>query len=105
MSLKEEMEAQRVIDQMKSTLPPEGLSTTQSVCPECGLIHPPLKAGESCPNAPVKVGGIEINLTKFFADLKNIFVSQVKNKDIKDTDKLLRSLVIEITKFLENYKE
>ena len=55
MSLKEEMEAQRVIDQMKSTLPPEGLSTTQSVCPECGLIHPPLKAGETDISPSVKI--------------------------------------------------
>lgn len=105
MSLKEEMEAQRVLNQIRSAPPPEGITTTFSLCPECGLIHPPLKVGESCPNAPAKVGGAEIDLAKFFGDLKNIFVSQMKNKDIKDVDKLLGSLIIEITKFLENYKE
>lgn len=105
MSLKEEMEAQRIIDQVRSAPPPDGLTTTNPPCPECGLIHPPLKAGESCPNAPAKVGGAKVDLAKFFADLKNIFESQMKNRDIKDVDKLLGSLVIEITKFLENYKE
>jgi len=104
MSLKEEMELQRISSQTR-TAPPDSLTTTNPPCPECGLIHPPLKSGEICPNAPVKVGGAEVELSKFFGDLKNIFVSQMKNKDIKNVDKLLGSLIIEVTKFLENYKE
>lgn len=104
MSLQEEMKLQKIASQMRTTTP-EGLSTTHSPCPECGLIHPPLRVGEVCPNAPAKVGGAEVDLSKFFGDLKNIFVSQIGNRDIKDVNKLLGSLIAEITKFLENYKE
>jgi len=105
MTLSEEVKVQKMVSQIQSTTPPDGVKTTFSPCPECGLIHPPLKPGEKCPNAPAEVGGRKVDLTKFFADLKNIFVSQIENKGIKDTDKLLRFLTIELTKLLENYTE
>jgi len=104
MSLQEEVELQKITTQIKNT-PLEGVKTTFSPCPECGLIHPPLRVGEKCPNAPVETGGKKIDLSKFFVDLKNIFVSQIEIKKIKDTNKLLAYLTIEVTKLLENYME
>jgi len=81
------------------------VSSSFGICSECGLIHPPLKPGEKCPNAPIKIDGGEINLSNFFRDLKNICSSQIEIKKIKNPDILFKKITIEIAKFLENYKE
>lgn len=82
------------------------LQPTFNVCTQCGLVHPPLQVGVSCPMRPVKtITGDEINTSKFFASLKNIMISQIQKKDIKNVNKLMNDLVILNTKFLEDYKE
>jgi len=82
------------------------MSQSFEVCSECGLIHPPILDGTPCPNAPIKtVDNKEIDLTKMLINLKNIFNSQIQIKKIKDPEKLFKLIIIEITKFLENYKE
>ena len=71
-------------------------------CSQCGLLHPPLKGGATCPNAKDVCG---VDLTYFFGQMKNICKSQIEIKQIKDHDKLFKHIIIEVMKSLENYKE
>lgn len=75
-------------------------------CPQCGMVHPPLKEGVPCPMRPVKSAtGVEVDTSKFLAALKNILISQIHIKQIKNVNKLMNEMVIHVTKFLEGYKE
>jgi hypothetical protein len=77
-------------------------------CPQCGIMHPPLRMGEKCPVAKVEIkeaGITSDNVTKFTVDLRNIAISQIESKGIKDGNKLFKYLTIEFMKTLENYKE
>lgn len=75
-------------------------------CPQCGMVHPPLKEGTICPMRPVKsIEGKDIDTSKFIASLKNILISQIQAKKIKNPNKLMNEMVIQLTKFLEGYKE
>ena len=79
-----------------------------SECSQCGIMHPPLNPGAKCPVAKVEVkeaGITEDNVTKFTIDLRNIAISQIESKGIKDGNKLFKYLTIEFMKILENYKE
>lgn len=82
------------------------LHPTFDPCPQCGLVHPPLKEGMSCPMKPIKsISGTEIDTSKFFASLKNILISQIQKKQIKNPNKLMNEMIVHITTFAENYKE
>lgn len=100
-------------------------------CPQCGLVHPAIPDGSICPMANTKskpssenVKKIESNLTKsdksdittnkintedpleldkFFMSLKNILISNIRNKQIKNYKRLLALLIIKINKFIEKY--
>jgi hypothetical protein len=79
-------------------------------CPQCGIIHPPLRPGEKCPMAKVKVQDesgkeTEVDVNKFLAQLKNIIISQAEQKKIKDYEKLFKNIILEVTKYLEGYSE
>lgn len=79
---------------------------SQPKCPQCGMFHPPVLNGETCPLAPVTdSGGEEINFDSFLKSLKDILVSQIQQKGIQDTKKLFGFVIVEVTKILENYKE
>ena len=82
------------------------MSQSFGVCSECGLIHPAILDGTPCPNAPITTEDNKaVDLSKMLINLKNIFNSQIQIKKIKDPEKLFKLIIIEITKFLENYKE
>lgn len=86
--------------------PPTQLGTSSPRCEQCGTLHPPLRPGEICPVAPIKdTKGKEVDLNPFFAQLKNIFLSQISKKNIKNHSKLFQHIVVEITRILENYVE
>jgi len=75
-------------------------------CEQCGMIHPPLAIGEKCPLAkPKDSDGKNIEVGKFLNQLKNITVSQIQVKKIKNIDKLFSLILIHVTKYLESYKE
>jgi hypothetical protein len=77
-----------------------------SICPDCGFAHPPVPAGSRCPLAKEKTAsGEEINLEVIFTPLRNILISQIKKKDIKDQKKLFGKIILEVTKIVEDYKE
>lgn len=82
----------------------------QNGCPQCGLIHPPLPPGEKCPNAGAKMKGAAgkeklVDINKYLVNLRNILMSQIDSKGIEDVDKLFKNITLEITKYLEGYKE
>lgn len=78
-------------------------------CPDCGLIHPPIHPGQKCPMAPVKVKDGEeeklVDVNRFLVDLKNIIISQIDIKKITDIEGLFKNIIVEVTKYLEEYKK
>jgi hypothetical protein len=87
---------------------PASVSTAEGACPQCGTIHPPVRG--KCPMAGVKVKDEkgqekEVDVNKYLAQLKNIIVSQVEQKNIKDVDKLFKNIIVEVTKYIEGYSE
>ena len=78
------------------------------VCSQCGIMHPPLPAGQKCSVAKVEIkeaGITEDHVTKFTIDLRNIAISQIESKGFKDGNKLFKHLTIEFMKILEAYSE
>jgi hypothetical protein len=83
---------------------------TGNVCPQCNMVHPPLRPNEKCPNATAKAlveesDDITIDINKYLTNLQTIMISQIQSKKIKDVKKLFENITIEITKYLEAYKE
>ena len=81
------------------------------VCKECGTMHPPLAAGQKCPNASVAATPNDPNaiddatINKHLVDMRNIIMTQIGSKGIKDQKKFFQFAVIELTKALEGYNE
>jgi hypothetical protein len=76
------------------------------VCQQCGFSHPTISDGSKCPMAKEKSpSGQVIEYEKFFSSLKNILTSQIQKKNIKDTNKFLGNIIIEIVKIAGEYKE
>jgi hypothetical protein len=83
--------------------------TGSSACPQCGKFHPPLKSGEQCPMAPVRIktaDGTEkiIDVNLFLDKLKVIFLSQLEQKSVVDPDDFMKYLIVEVTKAIEKYE-
>ncbi|MFW9871713.1 MAG: hypothetical protein ACFFG0_01335 [Candidatus Thorarchaeota archaeon] len=79
-----------------------------NVCSQCKTIHPPIQMGEKCPNAKEDLsdkGLDETNINKFLVDIKNMLISQMNSKGIKDGKKLFQFITIELMKILETYNE
>ena len=87
------------------------LEQSPDVCKDCGMMHPPLPPGQKCPNTPIlsqpgnpdSVDDATVN--KHLVDLRNIIMTHISIKEIKNQKKLFQSIVIELAKFLENYNE
>lgn len=84
------------------------LPITSPQCPQCNMFHPPIAVGVKCP----LVGAIvteedksQTNMATFLASMKDILESQMSTKGVKNKDKFFKSLIVELTKFCENYKE
>ena len=104
---KTQLEAQRIMQNLPAGPPPSvNVQTIGGVCPQCGLIHPPLRPGEKCPNAPIEKNEAGIDdgdVHKHLVDMRNIILSKMKEKNIKDGKKFFQYAVIELTKALEKY--
>jgi len=95
-----------ILQQMMHQTPRKNvISATQQQCPQCGLLHPPLPHGERCPNAPLTKKLEKDPTTEFIIALKNILLSQIEKKKIQNVNKVLQLTLVELTKFLESYKE
>lgn len=90
---------------------PSQVASSLPKCPACGLLHPPNADGKPCTNAPATTPGnanvvdLDMEINKYLVTLKNIAVSQIQSKGIKDVNKLLQYMTIEMTKLLEGYNE
>jgi hypothetical protein len=108
MPSREELEAQKLINQIKmQSGPPMGqmVQTTFSACPQCGIIHPPLRPGEKCPLAQVKnKDGKVIDFEKFLADLKIMLISQFEIRKVTNHEDVFKKIKMEVMKILEGYK-
>jgi hypothetical protein len=83
-----------------------GMGMSFGVCSQCGYSHPPIPEGSKCPMAKEKSpSGKVIEYEQFFSSLKNILTSQIQKKNIKDTNKFLGNIIIEIVKIAGEYKE
>lgn len=81
-----------------------GMGMSQGVCPECGYAHPPVQGG--CPMKKEKSpSGETIDFNLFFEPMKKILFAQIKMKDIKNSDKFFKWMIVECTKIAESYKE
>ncbi len=97
---------QNLINSFNPGMPPSEISASFGRCDQCGTFHPPMKQGENCPVAPIQdTKGNVVDLNPFFAQLKNICMSQIQQKGIKDAKKLFQHIIIELTKILESYNE
>jgi len=107
-SIKEQIAAQNIIQNINSNPAPPGQAPAPSggTCPQCGLMHPPVDPGETCSMAPITTKDNKtVDPTDFLTKMKLIITSQLEQKSIKDTDKFFQHLTIELTKAMENYKE
>lgn len=89
---------------------PSQVASSLPQCPDCGMFHPPVKPGEKCGNASTQIASgnivdLDMEINKYLVSLKNIAMSQIQSKGIKDINKLLQYITIEMTKILEGYNE
>jgi len=94
------------MDQYRPAPAPTPMSTSFSLCSQCKTSHPPIPVGEKCPLAKDTTSdGTIIDSANFLNQLKIITINQIKKNDIKDTNKLFGQVILNVAKFLENYKE
>lgn len=110
-SIKDQMVAQNIIQgiQSQNTLQsnsPVATPASGGVCSQCGIIHPPVNPGETCPMAPITTkDNMVVDPTNFLIKMKLIISNQLEQKSIKDVDKFFQHLTIELMKAMEGYKE
>jgi len=103
-----DINSQVMLSNVQNSSPSAPAAGAWAECPQCGVMHPPVPAGKKCPNAKVEIpeaGVRDEDINKFLSQLKNITVSQIESKGIKDGNKLFKNLTLELTKFLEGYSE
>jgi hypothetical protein len=110
----DELRAQNLARQMANSQasppPVSGLSPSFGQCSQCGMFHPPVRPGEICPLKPLTVKTADgtnqqVEVEKYLVTMKTILVSQLGKKTIKDPKKFFQNMIIELTKYIEGYKE
>jgi len=81
------------------------MSAAMPQCPQCKTFHPPIPPGEKCPMVKDNINGQEIDYSGLLNNLRNVILSQIKLKGIKNIPKLFGFVQIEMMKLIENYKE
>jgi hypothetical protein len=83
------------------------INTTFPFCSQCQTYHPQLPLGSKCPNVKTVISedNIEIDTSKIIVQLRDIFISQIHIKKIKNINKFFSYIVLEITKIIEKYQE
>ena len=87
---------------------PSQVPSSLPTCSVCGMLHPPNSDGSPCGNAPVTGGNVadlDMEINKYLMSLKNIAVSQIQSKGIKNINKLLQYMTIDINKLVDGYNE
>jgi hypothetical protein len=99
---------QSILQSVSQSKPPTPAQGAFDVCPQCGVMHPPLSPGQKCPVSKVEVkeaGVTEDDIVRFTVNMRDIAISQIEKKKIKEGNKLFKYLTIEFMKLLEGYKE
>lgn len=108
-SIKEQIAAQNIIQGIKSQHQATGPAATPAsggVCSQCGIMHPPVNPGETCPMAPITTkDNVVVDPTNFLTKMKLIISNQLEQKSIKDAEKFFQHLTVELMKAMESYKE
>ncbi len=103
-----DINSQAMLSNVQNNTPAAPAPGAWAECPQCGVMHPPVPGGQKCPNAKVEIkeaGVRDEDINIFLSTLKNITVSQIQSKGVKDGNKLFKMLTVELTKFLEGYSE
>ena len=100
----------QTIKNAPAAMPPTPVVSHLPSCPQCGQLHPPVPAGSKCPMAKDKFVDdtgkeVDVDVNKYLTNMKNIIVSQIQSKGIKDPNKLFKQLTVSMMKFLEGYSE
>ena len=83
---------------------------TPDLCKQCGTMHPPIAAGKTCPlisvTSDTKDSGLDDTIVnKHLVEMRNIIMTQISSKNIKDGKKFFQYAIIELVKVLEAYNE
>ncbi len=103
-----------VVNQIQNaTIDPNknAMATSFGACAQCGVSHPPLPNGETCPNASmeavnntsVKISDQEFN--KFLVNMKNILISQLDQLEVTNSQEIFKHLIMKIMEALEELKK
>lgn len=108
-TLQEQKIPQNINNNSFQQAPPPQPVQHLDTCPQCNKLHPPLRPGEECPMKPIseeKTGGVsEQKISNYLVSLRNIIISNISKKQIKDGDKFFKYTILEITKIVEKYNE
>ena len=75
-------------------------------CPQCGNYHPQVAQGQTCPlSSETTDSGENIDLTEFFTNLRNICISQIQSRKLKNHKKLFQAVIVNVAQMLEEYEE
>lgn len=102
----QEIAAQRIINEMTGGNKTNEIPTGLAICPQCGYLHPPIKPGERCPSAPVKVEGISNDeVTQFLGNLKNILINNIEKNKLKNPKKLFQTIILKVNEIVSTFKD
>lgn len=75
-------------------------------CPQCGYYHPPVSEGQTCPLATQKDSeGKNIDISEEIVQIKNILITNIQKKSIKDHKKFAKKIITKLNKEIETYEE
>ena len=78
---------------------------SSSQCPQCGHFHPPVTDGV-CPLKQQKTeSGKVIDPNPFLAKMRDIIISQMQMRNVKNPEKFFAYVTVELTKAMEKYSE
>jgi len=77
----------------------------QPICHQCGLMHPPLSPGETCPL--VKKEDSKYNFSEFFSELKSLLIDFIKENNLDELQQknLFDNINMHVNDFLEKRKK
>jgi len=88
------------------------ITTTFGNCSQCGMSHPPIRPGETCPNASVQsqTSNTAVKITDqqfntFLVNMKNILISQLDQIKVTNPQEIFKHLTLKMMEALEGLKE
>lgn len=91
---------------VQSGSPPKEIRPS-NVCEQCGLAHPPIPPGQKCPNSSFskdeknETGLDDGIINKHLVEMRNIILTNMSKKGIKDGKKYFQNVIVKLTKVLE----